>query len=770
MNLKKFLLFTIVIFSFHLTIFSQTASIKGFIKEDATGEPIIFTSVYLLGTQFGAVTDVNGYYVISRIPPGSYTLMVTYMGFDTIKNPLELKKGDIILKNLKLIKSNISLKEVDISAQNEKDEAKTETKTAVVKITPKQISQIPSIGGQADLAQYLQVLPGVVFSGDQGGQLYICGGSPIQNEVLLDGMIIYNPFHSIGLFSVFDTDILRNADVYTGGFGAEYGDRISSVMDISTRDGNKKRIAGKASASPFGAKFLIEGPLQREKNAGDGSTSFVFSAKNSYLKESSQFLYPYIDGGLPYNYTDLYGKLSMNGGNGNKINFFGFNFNDNVDYKDISNFKWNSYGGGTNFVLAPASSSVLMQGNFAYSDYKIELDEKNLNPRTSEISGFNGGLNWTYYLGKNEARWGIEMLGFKTVFNYFNSVNLNIDYTTPSTELACFLKYKWTLGKFLIEPSFRLQYYASPLKTMSPEPRLAMKYNISDKVRIKFAGGIYSQDLIAANSDQDVVNLFYGFLSGIDNLPTEFDGKAITSKLQRSDHLILGVEFDPAKHLTANIEGYYKYFPQLTNINNNKIFDDNDANASQPDYLKKDFIIETGDAEGADASLKYEYKHLYIWAVYSLGYIHRFDGIVHYVPTYDRRHNINLVASYSFGKNLDWGVDIRWNLASGFPFTLTQGYYENIPFSGGINSNYTTENGELGTIYADQNGGRLPYYHRLDLTIKRHFMLGQFTSLDANFSIINVYDRANIFYVDRITQERVNQLPIMPSIGLDFSF
>jgi len=770
MNLKKFLLFTIVIFSFHLTTFSQTASIKGFIKEDATGEPIIFTSVYLLGTQFGAVTDVNGYYVISRIPPGSYTLMVTYMGFDTIKNPLELKKGDIILKNLKLIKSNISLKEVDISAQNEKDEAKTETKTAVVKITPKQISQIPSIGGQADLAQYLQVLPGVVFSGDQGGQLYICGGSPIQNEVLLDGMIIYNPFHSIGLFSVFDTDILRNADVYTGGFGAEYGDRISSVMDISTRDGNKKRIAGKASASPFGAKFLIEGPLQREKNAGDGSTSFVFSAKNSYLKESSQFLYPYIDGGLPYNYTDLYGKLSMNGGNGNKINFFGFNFNDNVDYKDISNFKWNSYGGGTNFVLAPASSSVLMQGNFAYSDYKIELDEKNLNPRTSEISGFNGGLNWTYYLGKNEARWGIEMLGFKTVFNYFNSVNLNIDYTTPSTELACFLKYKWTLGKFLIEPSFRLQYYDSPLKTMSPEPRLAMKYNISDKVRIKFAGGIYSQDLIAANSDQDVVNLFYGFLSGIDNLPTEFDGKAITSKLQRSDHLILGVEFDPAKHLTANIEGYYKYFPQLTNINNNKIFDDNDANASQPDYLKKDFIIETGDAEGADASLKYEYKHLYIWAVYSLGYIHRFDGIVHYVPTYDRRHNINLVASYSFGKNLDWGVDIRWNLASGFPFTLTQGYYENIPFSGGINSNYTTENGELGTIYADQNGGRLPYYHRLDLTIKRHFMLGQFTSLDANFSIINVYDRANIFYVDRITQERVNQLPIMPSIGLDFSF
>jgi len=109
-----------------------------------------------------------------------------------------------------------------------------------VKITPKDIGQIPSIGGQPDLAQYLQVMPGVVFTGDQGGELYIRGGSPIQNKVLLDGVTIYKAFHSIGLFSVFETDIIRNADIYTGGFGAEYGGRISSVMDITTRDGNSR--------------------------------------------------------------------------------------------------------------------------------------------------------------------------------------------------------------------------------------------------------------------------------------------------------------------------------------------------------------------------------------------------------------------------------------------------------------------------------------------------------------------------------------------------
>ena len=310
MNFKRLLLFIILPLLLHnLPAISQTASIKGFIKEDATGEPVIFTSVFLKGTTFGAISDVNGYYVILKIPPGDYTLMITYMGFDSLQITISLKSGDVMMQNLKLKKSNISLKTVDVSAEaSEKAEVRTETKTSVVKITAKQISQIPSIGGQADLAQYLQVLPGVIFTGDQGGQLYIRGGSPVQNKVLLDGMVIYNPFHSIGLFSVFDTDVLRNADIYTGGFGAEYGGRISSVMDISTRDGNKKRLAGKVSATTFGSKILLEGPLKRETDIGGGSTSFIFSAKNSYLEQSLKVIYPYISGGLPFNYTDLYGR------------------------------------------------------------------------------------------------------------------------------------------------------------------------------------------------------------------------------------------------------------------------------------------------------------------------------------------------------------------------------------------------------------------------------------------------------------------------------
>ena len=220
-------------FLLHQHVYAQPGVIRGFVYEKENGEPVLYTNVYLYKTTYGATTDENGFFTISKIPPGDYTLMVTFIGFDTLKMPVTIKKNDLVSKKLYLEKSTVLLKEISVSAT--KQDKQLQTQTSIIKISPKEIMQIPTIGGQPDLAQYLQVLPGVIFSGDQGGQLYIRGGPPIQNMVLLDGMIIYNPFHSIGLFSVFDVDILKNVNVYTGGFNAEYGGRISSVMDITTR-------------------------------------------------------------------------------------------------------------------------------------------------------------------------------------------------------------------------------------------------------------------------------------------------------------------------------------------------------------------------------------------------------------------------------------------------------------------------------------------------------------------------------------------------------
>ncbi len=768
-------LFAALLFSLSAFLFfgtnsaqAQEASVRGFVYEKESGEPIIFTNVYLYKTSYGAATDVNGYFAITKIPTGNYTLMVTYLGYDTLKIDLSLNAGEVLSKNLYLEKSSLMLDMVNISG--EREEARTETKTSIVKVTPLQIKQIPTVGGQSDIAQYLQVLPGVIFTGDQGGQLYIRGGSPIQNKVMLDGMVIYNPFHSIGLFSVFETDIIRNADIYTGGFNAEHGGRISSVMDITTRDGNKKKLAGKVGASTFGASILLEGPIKKQPEGGGSSSSFILSAKNSYLEQSSQTVYKYVnEDGLPFNFLDLYGKFSINGSNGSKINLFGFNFTDRVNYQDVSDYNWDAFGGGTNFVVIPGNSPVLLEGTFAYSSYKMQLNEVNQQPRSSSINGFNAGLNFTYFMGKDELKYGMEFNGFKTDFEFFNETGSRIEQKENTTEISLYGKYKLTAGKFLIEPGLRLQWYAS-LSEISLEPRFAMKYNATDVTRFKLAAGFYSQNLISARSDRDVVNLFYGFLSGPDNLPEEFDGDDITSKLQRSQHLILGIEQDLSRSFTVNLEGYYKYFPQLTNLNRYKIYNDNDAPAGTPDIEKKDFIVEKGKAYGLDLSLKYSKSGLYLWGAYSFAFVEKYDGEIWYYPHYDRRHNLNMLGAYTFGDLSQWELSLRWNFGTGFPFTQTQGYLEKLLFPGGINGDYVSENGSMGVQYADLNEGRLPTYHRLDFNFKRIFFLSEHTKLQADFSVTNIYDRENVFYVNRITGDIVRQLPFMPSFGLTLTF
>ena len=297
-----------------------------------------------------------------------------------------------------------------------------------------------------------------------------------------------------------------------------------------------------------------------------------------------------------------------------------------------------------------------------------------------------------------------------------------------------------------------------------------MKFNLSNTIRLKAAGGFYSQNLMSASSDRDVVNLFYGFLSGSDDLPKTFNGKDVDSKLQKARHIIAGIEFDLPFHLTLNVEGYFKDFNQLENINRDKIYENDGQHSEKPDYLKQDYIIENGTARGIDFLLKYDYKKLYVWAVYSLGYVKRFDGIRTYEPSFDRRHNINLVTSYRFGKKDVWQANVRWNFGSAFPFTQTQGFYEQLSFPDGTGTNTSNQNGQLGIFYGELNKGRLSTFHRLDVSLQRSFHLSKNSNLEITAGATNVYDRENIFYVNRVTNSRVYQLPFLWNFGMNLTF
>ena len=737
---------------------SSRTTLRGFVFEKNTSEPIMFANVILQGIDNknilkGTATDVNGLYNITSLESGNYKLIVTYIGYDTTELNIFIKSGEVKTKNIEITESSVKLNEVKISG--DRIEMKTEVKAASIKITSQDLKIIPSIGGEPDLAQYMQIIPGVVFTGDQGGQLYIRGGSPIQNKVLLDGMTIYSPFHSIGLFSVFDSDIIRTTDVYTGGFGAEYGGRISSIMDIKTVDGGKK-LSGKLSSNTFGSKVLVKGPISKNKKS-----SFILSAKTSYLDKTSELFYKepilfFDNKGLPYSFTDIYSKISFQGNNGSKLSVFGFNFTDKVNYENVSKLNWKSNGIGSQFTLLPNGSPILIEGNIAYSNYLIELNEIAYPLRSSSITGFDMGLDFTSFPNQGKLKYGFDIHGFSTDFTTYNSINQQVDQDENTTEFSSYFNYQFKSIRWIIEPGLRLQYYGK-LGT-SLEPRIGIKYITSENLRIKLAAGNYSQNILSTSSDRDIVSLFNGTISSPENIKDN-DGSDLKQKFQKSQHLILGIEFDVNENIDLQIEGYIKDFSQLTNINRNRI-----------DESDPEFIIESGIAKGIDLLFKYKKDNIYLWTVYSYGLITRKFNELIYNPNFDRRHNINFVASYNYGKNKSWKTDLRWNLGSGFPFTQTQGFYEQITFSDGINTDYNSENGNLGIIYSDLNEGRLPYYHRLDLSTSKNIKFNKKSSLEISGSITNIYNRENIFYFNRIKNERINQLPFMPSLGINFLF
>lgn len=767
MNLKKYTLTILLAIFTLLETLAQSGEIRGFVYDKTSAEPLAFTTVYIQGTQNVAITDLTGFFTLTKIKPGNYTLLATSLGYDTASYSFSITDKKIVNHSFYLQKSSVQLKEVNVSAEKQKQQ--TQIEISKVTITQRDLKLIPTVGGEPDLIQYLQVLPGVVFSGDQGGQLYIRGGPPIQNKMLLDGMVIYNPFHSIGLFSVYDADIIRSADVYAGGFNTQYGGRISAVVDVQTREGNKVKTGGKVSANPFTSKVLLEGPLKKYVE-GEGTASYILSYKNSYLDQSSKLFYTHADSnGLPYRFSDFYGKISFVSPNGSKTNLFGFNFTDNTRFATTT-YGWKAFGMGANFSIIPEGSSTLINAVVAYSRYgmeQTEVVEAIPQPRTSDISGFNASLNFTYFIGKDDMKYGIELEGFKTDFATLSNGGRAVNQLENTTQIAAYFKYKKTIRRFLIEPGIRFNYYAS-LGNTALEPRIGVKWNASSTVRIKAAAGLYSQNLIAAVSDRDVVNLFYGFLSAPDNLPNSFKGNPIENKLQWSRQTVIGAEIEVGKNGLINVEGFWKYYPQLVNINRDKIYDDIPANQDKPAYLRTDYIVETGNAYGGDISYRWEYKNFYLWTVYSLTFVDRTDELRTYFPSFDRRHNANIVTSYTFGKDKRYTANLRWNLASGFPFTRTQGYYPQIGI-GGVSDDYTNQNGNLGIFYDDINKGRLPYYHRLDASIEKRINVKK-GKLSVIASATNVYNRDNIFYFERVTNRRINQLPIMPSLGINYTF
>jgi len=503
---------------FFLLIFfqlnAQTGTLRGNVYDKETGEAIIYGTVTLENTNFGTTTDLDGFFSLAKIPNGKHTLKVSYIGYKPFEMEFKIKEGDILYEKIFIESSGIKLKTVDITARKERH--KTETQISKLQISQKQLKALPSIGGEADIVQYLQVIPGIISTGDQGGQLYIRGGSPVQNKIMLDGLTIINPFHSIGSFSVFETEAVKNVDVLTGGFNAEHGGRISAIVDIKTKDGNKKRYSGYVSANPFLVKTMLEGPIIKLSEDNSFNASFLLTGKKSIIENSAEILYPYISSkdsvGLPYNFEDLYGKLSMNLGGGSKINIFGFNFSDNYNNPKITSLGWDNVGGGLNFRIIPGSSNLIIDATFGYSNYSTESINLDKDRRYSQLKDFTTAFDFSYFGLNYKMDYGFEVNTIHTNFEFNNIFKQKIREFQNTTNISGYMKFRKKWGNLIVEPGTRLNYYAS-LGAIRLEPRFSFKYNLSDRLRFKGSSGLYTQNLISTTNDKDVVNYFIGFIS-----------------------------------------------------------------------------------------------------------------------------------------------------------------------------------------------------------------------------------------------------------------
>jgi len=749
----------------------QNNTIKGFIYDADTRQPIPMVNVIVEPTGTGTLTSEEGYFLISRLPEGEFTMKAFRIGYDTLMEKITLKKNATVIRTIFLHQSTYDLGEISVTGTRVKV---SQRKISEVHMIPAEIALTPSIGGIPDLIQHIQALPGVVTRGDIGGQVYIRGGTPVQTKVLLDEAVIYNPVHSIGLFSVFDNDYLRNVDFYTGGFNAEYGGCLSSIIDISTKTPSTVKWSGKLDVSTIASKFLIEGPLIKDSTLENFSLSMLLSFKTSYFEQSTEWFYPYLDQELPFYFQDIYAKTTAQLGRSFSLSLSGYSFKDKVS--ETSTFKtydWESKGFSLNLLSMPPEVPILIKTYLAGSVYEMNLREPNLDNRFSKVSTISVGMKFFRYLTRQTIKYGFDFTELRTTYQYFTNEYDAFEQGENSGELSGYLDYEGNIGWFIFEAGFRGTFFASLMK-FSPEPRLAVRFLITENLALKAAAGMYAQNLIGAVSDKDIVNFFQGYLSAPVDMVSNAGDDPSDFYVQKASHLVAGIEYDFRDKLFFDLEGYYKNYTQLINFNKDKLFNE-DENPGAPSYMTGTFISETGYAEGLEITAKYADQRCSLEINYSLALVRRryldADGVtIEYYPQYDRRHNLNISGMYAFGKKRSWILTARWNYGSGFPFTPTAGYYEGITFDETGKYNFLTQNGELNILYGPYNSKRLPAYQRLDMAIKKTFNFRNHSSLETEFSIINVYNAENIFYINRNTNEEAYQLPILPGLRISYAF
>ena len=732
-KLNFFFVLLLVLSSAYLieTLAQQFGKLRGIVTDSTNGEALAYCNVFVQELNTGASTNERGLFLINSLPANKkYMIVSSYVGYETKKFLVEILPGRVNDINIKLKPLSIELQTIE--KVGGKIIEKNSTDIGLERISIRQIENLPK-SVETDVMRSLQYLPGVSSTGDISAKYYVRGGTSDQNLILLNGAAIYSPFHSLGIFSVIDPDMINSVDFYKGSFTSEFGGRLSSVLNVISKDGNKNRFGGMASVSLLTAKALVEGPIP--------NGSFIISGRKSI---SDQVLKNFLnDNIVPIDFYDFSFKLNYSSPNlwqNAKFVLFGFFSGDKIKYDDPTreNYNWKSNLIGFEWLQiydVPVYSRIAV--SLSQFDGEVIRNLTTIKPMKNLIDDFNVSVDFNLVSdSKDEISLGLNLKVLDTQLLSQNSVGAITNLSRFAGNFSLYGKYKLLrFDNFGLDAGARINIAGLTRSGgLVPEPRISLNYRFLPFVSFKAAWGIYLQEVATVSDEDEVISFFEPWII--------IPGYMEPSK---GTQYSAGFDIDISRAINFSIEGYYKLTKNLPIINSKKYFD-----------FEDDLVSGTGESYGWEFLLKYAQYPFAFTGSYALSWAYKeLDDYIYY-PKYDSRNALNFSVEYSLGGG--WITSAVWAYSSGLPFTQLMGYYDKIYLTNLFDPWYQSGNINPYLILGDQNLGRLPDYHRLDLSLsKLTEIYGLKTELD--FSIINVYDRENIFYFDRDTGEQVNMLP-----------
>jgi len=748
--------------------------LSGFVHDEVTGEPLVGTNILLYRDSIktneipyrGAASNDYGYYAIPKIVKGHYIIVARNIGYKTLIREINvLSDTGTVRFDFKMTATKIPLAEVVVTGKN-----KNEVRSSTIDVPVDLLKRMPSLSGQLDLFKTLEYLPGVKTATDISTGLYVRGGSPDQNLTLVDGVIVYNPTHLGNFASTFNSDAVQSVRLIKGAFPAEYGGRLSSVLDVKLRSGTKEANKGKIGIGLINSNATFEGPI---------------GEKATYLISGRKMYYDFIkkvvnkDSNIPnYNFYDINSKITYNITENDIITFSGMFSKDHVynpdNSRDINyNIDWQNGAANIDW-LKVNSKSFLINNSISYVNYQFRTLLRNKPGSSANNDYFSFSrlqdiifksrldMFWhedhTLKVGAELALHNYDVI-YSGIYNPLLETDPNATSSVESTEASLFFQDEWKVSSKLKTNIGGRFYYFKSKEYFKFEPRISASYSITGHVSLKGAFAISHQflHLMIRNDISLPTDLWYPSTKEV--LPS------------RSTQYNFGIESRLGNNnYVLNIDGYYRDMKNLYEFSNSPQFSYVDGS------VKNLLVAGQGEAYGIEFFLNKMVGDFTGWIGYTLSWTKRqFDklnlGRVYY-PRYDRRHDISLVLSYKF---LDaFSVSATWTYGTGQHISVATGEYQftDVGPNGQTNLNFD---------YDQRNSHKLPDYHKLDIAVNYKFIWNNL-SFETYLAIFNVYNRKNPFAVypsqtgtndDVLSNPVLKQItlfPFLPAVGINVSF